>query len=253
MARIRKASKRADSRAIVAYARVSTTEQVEEGQSLEAQERAIEAYCRLRGLRLVEVVTDPGVSGGKPLDKREGGGRVLDLIRSGAVGGVVVVKLDRLFRSALDCLATVERWDRRGVSLHLLDMGGSMLDTGSAMGKMFLTVAAGFAELERNQTAERTRASLKRKAEKGERLGRVPFGYRTGSDGTILRPDPEEQAVLRRLRSMRGDGATYQQLVEYLNTEGISPPKAARGGKQGRSWHLATVHRLLNRKEPVAA
>ncbi|NIO14551.1 MAG: recombinase family protein, partial [Gemmatimonadales bacterium] len=96
--RRRKATQASNTKAVVAYCRVSSNQQAEEGISLDAQRNAIESYCTMRGLRLVEVVTDPGISGGKPLACREGGKRVLALLRAGEVGGVVSMKLDRLFR-----------------------------------------------------------------------------------------------------------------------------------------------------------
>src|SRR6266576_5058844 len=70
------------------------------------------------------------------------------------------MKLDRLFRDAEDALRQTKAWDRTGISLHLVDIGGQSMNTGSAMGRMFLTLMAGFAELERNLIAERTTAVL---------------------------------------------------------------------------------------------
>jgi len=85
-------------RVVVGYVRVSTEEQAAEGVSLDAQEAALRAYSAMRGLTLVEVVIDAGVSAGKPLSSREGGRRVLDLVKRGKVGAVIAWKLDRLFR-----------------------------------------------------------------------------------------------------------------------------------------------------------
>ncbi|MFC1482191.1 recombinase family protein [Myxococcota bacterium] len=245
----RRKAKEVDPRKVVAYIRVSTDEQAVEGISLDAQQASIGAYCTLRNLELVDLVADPGVSGAKPLARRAGGQRVLELIKDRLVGGVVAVKLDRVFRSAVDCLGTVENWDKDEVAFHLLDFGGTSIDTSTAIGKMFLTMAAGFAEFERNLTAERTSAALQRKIERRERVGRVPFGYRTAEDGVTLEEDPAEQAVLARIRRLRADGMTFQGIVDLLNDEQVPPPKAKRGGKQGTRWHLATVHYLLNQAE----
>lgn len=66
------------------YIRVSTAEQVE-GVSLEAQEAALTAYCSMRGLDIVEIVKDAGVSAGKPLSGRPGGQRLLHLVAEGTV------------------------------------------------------------------------------------------------------------------------------------------------------------------------
>jgi len=130
----------------VLYLRVSTQEQAREGISLAAQEAKLRAYCALRGLRIVEVVTDAGVSGGKPMHSREGGSRILDLVKRSAVAHVIAYKLDRLFRDCADCLTVTAAWDKKAIALHLVDLGGQTLDTSSAMGRFFLTVMARAAE-----------------------------------------------------------------------------------------------------------
>ena len=229
-----------DPKSVVGYIRVSTDAQAEEGVSLEAQEAAITAYCRLKSLCLVEVVVDAAVSASsKVLTEREGGHRVSEMVDSGTIGGVVALKLDRLFRNVVDCLVTVEGWRRKGAACHLIDLGGQSIDTSSAMGKMFLTMAAGFAELEANLISERTKAALERKKLRGERVGTVMYGYRPSGDGRTLVKDAQEQAVLRRVRKMRCQGRTLQNIVDTLNQEGVPA--------RGERWHLATIHRLLHR------
>ena len=66
---------------------------------------------------------------------------------------VIAPKLDRLFRSALAALTVVEDMRKRGVSLHLLDLGGDI--SGNGLSKLFLTIAASFAEAERDRIRER--------------------------------------------------------------------------------------------------
>ena len=179
----------------VLYCRVSTEEQAREGQSLETQDANLRAYCTLRGLDVVEVVVDAGVSAFKPLADREGGRRVLELVGSGATA-VVAWKLDRLFRNVSNCLAVVESWKKRGVELHLADLGGQAVDTSSAAGKMFLVMLAGFAEMERNLTAERIKAVLAKKRDAGEYCGGTePYGWRKLPDGT-LEPETDEQETI---------------------------------------------------------
>jgi site-specific DNA recombinase len=108
----------------VSYCRVSTEEQVQEGVSLAAQEARVQAYCAAADLTLVAMVRDEGVSAAKPLAIRPGEAALLRALARRRAQHVVVVTLDRAFRSTLDCLATVQAWDRAGVSLHLVDHGG---------------------------------------------------------------------------------------------------------------------------------
>lgn len=224
----------------VAYVRVSTEEQAAEGVSVDAQIAAVRAYANLRGLDLVDVVVDAGVSAGKPLADRAGGAVVLDLVRRRKVRAVVGVKLDRLFRNAGDCLTTTEAWDKAGVALHLVDMGGQAIDTSSAMGRFFLTVMAGAAEMERNLIRERTTTALAHKRAQGKRTSKdAPIGQRIGNDGDTLEADADEQRAVSLARALRADGYTVRAIVDALEAAGI-PPRGAR-------WHPTTVNRMLTR------
>lgn len=226
-------------RKVAGYVRVSSEEQSREGISLDAQRARIVAYCAMRGLELVELVEDAGVSASKPLKARPGGQRILELLRRRRIAGVVAFKLDRLFRNCADCLANVEAWDRAGVGVHLLDLGGSAIDTSSAMGKFFLTVMAGAAELERNQISERTSAVLQHKAERGEYTGgATPFGFRLAEDGVRLVEDAAEQRVLARVRELRRHGASLRAIAAKLAVEGLT-------SRSGGAFAVVQIQRLL--------
>lgn len=219
MATRRRSASVAGNRAVI-YIRVSTLKQVESGLGLGDQRERLEAYCKLRGLEVVEVVVDDGESAGKPLVKRPGGSKVLELVRTKAVDAVVVLKLDRAFRNAKDCLNVVDDWDRVGVTLHITDMGGQSVDTQSAMGRMFFFMAAGFAEMERRLVEERTTAALTHKARSGNmRLGAdAPYGWRY--DGNALAPVEAEQTVLTAVRVSREDGDSLRGTCALLKAAG---------------------------------
>src|SRR5579871_2418172 len=122
------------------YVRVSTLEQSKFGFSLDAQEQRLRAYCQVAGLEVVDLIREEGVSASIPLAKRPAGAKLLDGLRDaigGGIGHVVCLKLDRLFRDAEDALRQTKAWDKAGIALHLVDMGGHSLNTGSAMGRMF--------------------------------------------------------------------------------------------------------------------
>lgn len=212
----------------IAYIRVSTEEQANEGVSLGAQEAAVKAYAALRGLELTEIVVDAGVSAGKPLATRDGGARVLDAAKRGKVGAVVALKLDRLFRDASDCLDVTKAWDKAGTALHLIDMGGQSIDTTTAMGRFMLTIMAGAAEMERNLIRERTSTAMRHKASRGEYTGgKVPFGYALGVDGVHIVEVAAEQAVIREARALRQAGKSLRAVAAELDVRGF---KARNGG-----------------------
>ena len=222
----------------VAYVRVSTEEQANEGVSLEAQEVKVRAYCALRGLELVELVIDAGVSAGKGLNTRDGGARVLELVRGRKVEAVVAMKLDRLFRDASDCLAVTAAWDRASVSLHLVDMGGQAVDTSSAMGRFFLTIMAGAAEMERNQIRERTRMAMAHKRSKHELVGAVPYGFRVADDGVALVEVSAEQDVIVEARSLRSAGLSLRAVAAELARKSLR-------ARNGSTFAAEQVRRMV--------
>lgn len=211
---------------LVGYVRCSTAEQAASGLGLDAQRRAIAQYAELYGVEIGEVVVDDGRSAAS-LD-RLGIRRVLELLDAGAVAGVIVARLDRLTRSVRDVGELVDRYfakDRRLVSV------GEQLDTSTAAGRLVLNVLASVGQWEREAIAERTRAALRSKRERGERAGALPFGYELDpADATCqrLRPCKREQAAIRDAVKMRAQGMSQASIAEALTRR---HPEAARGGK----------------------
>lgn len=219
------------------YARVSTVEQATYGVSLQAQEERLRAYAAANALEVVAVVREEGVSAFKPLAERPGGQDLLALVEGGKVSHVVALKLDRLFRNAVDALTTVQDWDRMGVALHIVDLGGTAINTRTAIGRFFLTMLAGFAELERNMIAERTALAMAYKKARLEKYAPVPFGFR--ENGTRLEPDPTELEAVRLIRDLRAQGWSLRAIAQELNRMQV---RTKRGG---RCWYASTVRAVL--------
>jgi|APFre7841882793_1041355.scaffolds.fasta_scaffold12656_2 DNA invertase Pin-like site-specific DNA recombinase len=234
----------------ILYLRVSTQEQASEGVSLAAQEARLRAYATLRGLSVVQVVTDAGVSGSVPLGEREGGRELLAAIDSAQRVGrkqrepvhILAVKLDRLFRNTVDALEVSAEWDRRGVSMHLVDMGGQSVDTSSAIGRFFLTMLAGVAEMERQMIGERTSAALRHKVATGQKAGgTAPFGFRHDGQNTV--PDAGEQKTLEKIRELRGASLSIRKICATLNADLASYPA------RGCGHRLGTVAAIIRKME----
>ncbi|MBF0467171.1 MAG: recombinase family protein, partial [Nitrospirae bacterium] len=121
----------------IGYIRVSTTEQANEGISLENQTQKIRQYCQLNELELTVIITDAGVSG--KTTNRPGLIEVLHLVKTKKVQVVVVYKLDRLSRKVLDTLTMIEMFDKATVAFHSIT---EKIDTASAMGRFFLNITA---------------------------------------------------------------------------------------------------------------
>jgi putative DNA-invertase from lambdoid prophage Rac len=108
------------------------------------------------------------VSGSTAVGQRRGFARLLDRLEAGDV--LVVTKLDRLGRNAMDVGATVARLEELGVRVHCLALGG--VDLTSSTGKLTMAVINAVAEFERDLLIERTQAGLSRARAEGRRLGR---------------------------------------------------------------------------------
>ncbi len=143
-----------------AYCRVSTAEQ-----STDNQVREIEAAGF--SVEPKRIVTET-VSGSLPAMERKGFAKLLDRLEAGDV--LIVTKLDRLGRNAMDVRATVEKLAAEGVRVHCLALGGT--DLTSPAGKMTMGVIAAVAEFERDLLIERTQAGLTRAKAEGKQLGR---------------------------------------------------------------------------------
>ncbi len=143
-----------------AYCRVSTAEQTTDNQLREIEAAGFSVEPK-------RIVTET-VSGSLPAMERKGFAKLLDRLEAGDI--LIVTKLDRLGRNAMDVRATVERLAAEGVKVHCLALGGT--DLTSAAGKMTMGVIAAVAEFERDLLIERTQAGLGRAKAEGKRLGR---------------------------------------------------------------------------------
>jgi DNA invertase Pin-like site-specific DNA recombinase len=231
----------------VAYLRVSTDEQTTSGAGLDAQLHAIREHCQKHGLELVATFVDEGVSGAAPLDKRTG---LLDAVNALERGAVLVVsRRDRLSRDPVSA-AVVERMvaKRRG---RIVSTAGEGTDGDDPTSVLLRRIVDAFAEHERLVIAARTRAALKAKARKGERVGPLPFGYVADLPAKHLRPDDEtaaklvpveeELAVVQRIVAAHVAGQSMRSIAVQLTADGV-PTKTGRA-----AWSHSTVQRILER------
>jgi len=221
----------------IGYIRVSTEKQSNEGISLDDQKNKIKEYANLKDLELVDIIADKGVSGGIPLKQREGGKKLLSKVDNDNIDIVISMKLDRLFRDAIDCLTITKEWDNSGIALHLLDLGGNTLDTSSPMGRMFLTMSAGFAEMEKNLIGQRTKNALKYKKDNKQAYSPTPTGYKRTGDN--LEENKEEMKTIKLIKKLRESGKSLRKIAEKLNKKGI-PTK-----NNGQKWYASTVNYIL--------
>lgn len=143
-----------------AYARVSTFDQTPENQirEIKAAGFAIEPH---------RIVSET-ISGSMAIAQRAGFSRLLDKMEKGDV--LIVTKLDRLGRDAIDVSSTVTKLEKIGIRVHCLALGG--VDLTSSAGKMTMNVINAVAQFERDLLIERTQSGLSRAKANGQLLGR---------------------------------------------------------------------------------
>ncbi len=143
-----------------AYVRVSTTGQATENQIQEIEAAGFHVEPR-------RIVTET-ISGSVAIAQRRGFSRLMDKLEAGDV--LIVTKLDRLGRDAIDVSTTVRKLEELGVRVHCLALGG--VDLASSAGKMTMSVINAVAQFERDLLIERTQSGLKRAKSEGKTLGR---------------------------------------------------------------------------------
>jgi DNA invertase Pin-like site-specific DNA recombinase len=170
---------------LVAYVRVSTSEQVA---GLEAQEAVLRATgCTKVFKEVCSSVTERQVLS-----------TCLDFVREGDT--LLVSKIDRLARSTADLLTIVSKLEAKGVGLRVLDFGGAEVDTRSPSGKMLLTMFAAVAQFEREIMLERQREGIARAKAVGKYRGRAPTA----------------RAKSAQVRDLRGKGLGASEIAAQL-------------------------------------
>ncbi|WP_423379561.1 recombinase family protein [Burkholderia sp. LMG 32019] len=174
-----------------AYARVSTNDQTAANQLREIAAAGFNVDKR-------RVITE-SISGSVSADQRPGFAELLLKMEEGDV--LIVTKLDRLGRNAMDVRTTVETLANRGIRIHCLALGG--VDLTSAAGRMTMQVLNAVAEFERDLLIERTQAGIARAKAEGKAMGR-PSAL-----------TPKQQDEVRRHLS---EGTSVASLARLYNT-----------------------------------
>ena len=206
----------------ILYARVSTQLQVNDGVSLDVQERQLQQAAEMAGYTSIELVREEGRSG-KNISGRPALTDALKRLDAGEAKALFVTRIDRLARSTQDFLSVVDRANKNGWRLVMLDLN---LDTSSYQGRFVVTIMSALAEMERGIIAERQKDVHKDRRARG-----VVWGVDMGPKNKT----PEE--IKQRVLSERSSGASYQKIADGLNQDGIPT-------QNQRVWHPTTVRNL---------
>jgi putative DNA-invertase from lambdoid prophage Rac len=233
---------------VYGYIRCSTDDQADSGLGLEAGRDAVDQEFGYRwkreGFEFARTYEDRAVSGKHPLASRKGGSALNLALEAGDV--VLFPRLDRGFRNTVDLLQTLAAWKARGVRAVFLNFGG--LDTGTPMGEMVITLMGAFAQFERSQISDRTKAALDAARRRGKRLGHPPWGVKMVGPKGQRKPQfiPEDLVVARHVIRWRLEGLSWEAMYYHLREKGVTrrrrrgDPLRPFGGKE---WTVTSIRR----------
>lgn len=225
---------------VFAYARVSTTGQMQDGVSQKMQVDRIAAWCVANAHELRATYVETG-SGGRADNRPELQKCMAAVCKEGGI--ICCYSLSRLSRSVRDTLALTEKLDKAGA--HLASLSES-LDTSTATGRLIFRLLSSLSEFERDALAEKTRDALGHMRRNNRRISaKIPFGYTLADDGTTLLPNAGEQEAIARMMKRRASGMTLAAIAKTLETEIAT--------REGGRWLPKTVSNIINRQQKLAA
>lgn len=216
------------------YICVSTVYQIDKD-SLKVQERKLINYTQLvLNMNEYEIFRDSGYSA-KNTDRPDYQ-KMMQKLRTGEFSHLVVWKIDRISRNIIDFTEMFEE-------LHMLDVTfislAEQFDTSSIVGQALLKMILIFAELERHNAAERSKAVLLSKAEAGEYTGlRIPFGYRRDPKTKEYSVEESEANTIRTIFDMFDQGITVYAIAKHLNSLPLTE-------RIKEKWQMPTIERML--------
>ena len=151
------------------YVRVST-----DRQTVENQLRELRQIAERRGWEVVKEYDDAGISGSKGRNDRPGLDEMLKDAQRRRFDVVMAWAIDRLGRSLIDLLGTIQQLETCGVDLYLDQQA---IDTTTPTGRLMFQITGAFAEFERSMIRQRIRAGLRRAVEAGKQLGRPKIDH----------------------------------------------------------------------------
>jgi DNA invertase Pin-like site-specific DNA recombinase len=206
---------------VYGYGRASTKKQED---SPETQKDKMIQYAKLHSLGDATFFVDAAKSGKIAWEDREAGCALFGRLKRG--DHIIIAKLDRAFRRLADCVVVLEKFERMGVKLHVVNLLGGAIDLSSPMGRFLIHILAAFAELERAFISERTKDGLANKKKRGVAHTNFPgYGFKWQKqliDGKLTKVrirDDEERRVMGSivLWRMQVPPLGWHEIYEELN------------------------------------
>ena len=225
----------------VLYVRVSTIRQAKDGVSIDAQIAKGKKNAEFRNLLLPDenIFIDDGVSAKIPLWSRPAAKQMKAFVLKHKIKQITAYRMDRLFRSTMDCLATIEELDEFGIGIQFCESGGQPLDLSSAVGRMMITILAAFGEMERNLISERVCMAMQHLKATGRRYTFDRYGWDVDEANNFVENEDEQEWIEYIHARFHEDGIKVTHIAKELN---ICEVPTKRGGK----WSHKQVRRVLD-------
>ncbi|WP_297426085.1 recombinase family protein [Clostridium sp.] len=231
------------SKIVAIYCRVSTTEQAEEGYSIEEQERLLRKFCEDNDYTIFKVYSDKGISG-KSIKSRPEMKEMLKDADDKKFDMVITWKINRIARNMLNLLQIVDLLEKNNISFKSYSEN---FETETPVGKFSLQMMGAVGELERGTIAQNVKMGMMARAREGRWNGGIVFGYdvkeRENSTNkkrrdTELVINEKEAEVIRIIFTMYSKGNGYKAITTYINKFGHTT-------KKGKPFSVGSIKDIL--------
>lgn len=224
----------------VIYIRVSTEEQKKSGLGLEAQQKYCFDYAERNGPYEYIMFKDEAVSSGLRIEDREGLNQAIDSLRQGDI--FLISQRDRIGRSVVENAILEREIEKKGAKLITVNQDDSNMDAGIAT--LMKTMMDAFSQYERYIISKRTKAALAAKKARGERIGRVPYGFMLDENKRVIVNNSEYIILKQMYHYRKREHLPFRSIANRLNAAGYR-------NRDGGLFTHGSTNRLFSNYERV--